>query len=161
MARVFPYSYSLLLLSLGAMSAPVAQAAPTALSEKSAEGHPVVVLDRLIFPKDVVGAREFEEHLKRHLKREVSHADWGAGRDNRIEYRFEVTTLKFTLADGALRIACVARGTLPGGQTAKSELTFGGQQSERVALTKRVLEIVARGVITRLAEMERKRRGLI
>jgi hypothetical protein len=29
-----------------------------------------------------------------------------------------------------------------------------------VALTNKVLEIVARGVVTRLAELERKRRGL-
>ena len=37
--------------------------------------------------------------------------------------------------------------------------TFSGPASERGATVKRVLEIVARGVVTRLAELERKRRG--
>lgn len=128
--------------------------------EKPAEGQPTVVLDRLSFPKDVVGAPTFEAQLKKTLRREVYRADWGAGRENRIEYRFSVTELKYTLVDGALRVHCSAVGRLPRGQTAKSELTFSGHPSERMALTNKVLEIVARGVVTRLAELERKRRGL-
>ena len=135
--------------------------AASALSdEKPTDGHPTVVLNLLKFPKTVVGAKGFESHLKRSLKREAYRADWGAGRENRIEYRFEITELKYTLSDGALRTHCTAVGRLPGGQTAKSQLTFGGRVSERTALTNRVLEIVARGVITRLAELERRRRGL-
>jgi hypothetical protein len=118
------------------------------------------VLDRLDFPQDVSGAPGFQQHLKRVLRREAYRADWGAGRENRIEYRFVVTELSYTLHEKTLRIRCSAIGRLPGGQTAKSELTFGGGVGERTALTKRVLEIVARGVITRLAELERKRRGL-
>lgn len=128
--------------------------------EKPAEGQPTVILDRLTFPRDVLGAARFEEQLKKTLRREVARADWGAGRENRIEYRFSVTELKYTLEDGALRAHCTAVGQLPRGQSAKSELTFSGRPSERVALTHQVLEIVARGVITRLAELERKRRGL-
>lgn len=130
------------------------------MDEKPSDGHPTVVLDRLQFPQDIIGARDFESHLKRTLKREAYRTDWGAGRENRIEYRFFVTELKYTLSDGALRIHCSATGHLPGGQTAKSQLTFGGQPAERITLTKRVLDIVARGVLTRLAELERKRRGL-
>lgn len=134
---------------------------PTALmDEKPIEGRPTVVLNRLTFPRDILGAGQFESHLKKSLGREVARADWGAGRENRIEYRFEVTELKYTLTDGALRAHCTAVGRLPGGQTAKSQLTFSGHPGERVALTQRVLEIVARGVITRLAQLERKRRGL-
>jgi hypothetical protein len=135
--------------------------APSALlDEKPTDGHPTVVLDSLKFPKDLIGSSSFESHLKRALGREAYRADWGAGRENRIEYRFEVTELKYTLSDGALRVHCAAIGRLPGGQTAKSQLSFGGKPGERVALTKRVLEIVGRGVITRLAELERRRRGL-
>lgn len=139
---------------------PGPEVASPLLEEKPADGRPMVVLDRLVFPQDVVGADGFEKHLKRALKREAYRVDWGAGRENRIEYRFTVTELVYKLSDGALRIECSAVGRLPGGQTAKSELTFGGSLSERNALTKQVLEIVARGVITRLAELERKRRGL-
>lgn len=152
-------------LSLGIFSPETAAGsdlpAPVSLSdEKPADGQPTIVLDRLTFPHDILGASDFEAHLKKTLRREAYRADWGAGRENRIEYRFSVTELKYTLADGALRAHCSAVGRLPGGQTAKSQLSFGGHPSERTELTKRVLEIVARGVVTRLAQLERRRRGL-
>ena len=137
-----------------------ASEASSTSSEKPADGHPNVHLDRLTFPKNVQGARGFKKHLKQTLKREAYRADWGAGRENRIEYRFEITKLLFTFDEGALRIKCVALGRMPGGQTAKSQLTFGGHPGDRNKLTRQVLTIVARGVVTRLAELERKRRGL-
>lgn len=133
---------------------------PLSELEKPIDGRPEVHLDSLSFPQNIQDAKAFEKHLKRALKREAYRADWGAGRANRIEYRFEVTELKFTLEDGALRIHCSAMGRLPGGRRAKSELSFGGHPGERIKLTKQVLGIVARGVITRLAELERRRRGL-
>lgn len=128
--------------------------------ERPIDGRPTIVLDRLSFPKEVIGAKDFEKHLRRELAKEASQADWGAGRDNRIEYRFEVTQLRFIVEKDAFLIRCAAVGRLPGGQTAKSELSFGGGLGERTKLTKRVLTIVARGVIARLAELERRRRGL-
>ncbi len=139
-------------------------ASSTALSnaslEKSTEGKPAVYLDKLVFPKDIVGAKSFEAHLRKVLKREAYRADWGAGKDNRIEYRFYIEKLKYTVDGRALRIRCEAIGRLPGGRTAKSELSFGGDIGSRKKLTRQVLEIVGRGVITRLAELERRRRGL-
>jgi hypothetical protein len=122
--------------------------------------HPEVHLDRLEFPKDLLGAAGFEKHLRKVLKREAYRADWGAGSANRIEYRLVVEELLYTVEGRTLRIHCRAVGRLPGGQTAKSELTYGGDLAERVKLTHQVLEIVGRGVITRLAELERRRRGL-
>lgn len=147
---------------LGHSAALAAKDQATALDtlEKAHDGKPDVHLDKFTFPQNIQNAQEFEQHLKRALKREAYRADWGAGRENRIEYRFEVTELKFILDDGALRIHCEAVGKLPGGRSAKSELTFGGHPGERKELTKQVLGIVARGVITRLAELERQRRGL-
>jgi hypothetical protein len=114
----------------------------------------------LTFPQDVLGAKGFEPHLKKVLKRETNQVDWGAESGNRIEYRFSVTELRYTITDGTLHVHCSALGRLPKGKTAKSRLTFGGHLGERDQLTKRVLEIVARGVVTRLAELERIRRGL-
>jgi hypothetical protein len=149
-----------LCLPLSVREASAHPAPVSLLEEKPTEGHPTVHLDRLEFPAGIVGAPAFKEHLVRSLKREAYRADWGAGRENRIEYRFSVTELSYKLSDGALRIQCSAVGKLPGGQTAKSELTFGGSVNDRASLTKQVLEIVARGVITRLAELERRRRGL-
>ena len=153
------------LLAIFSFATPLAFAAPAqgvALDslEKAGDGKPEVHLDKFSFPQNIQNAKEFEAHLKRALKREAYRADWGAGRENRIEYRFEVTELKFILDEGALRIHCQAVGRLPGGRSAKSELSFGGHPGERKELTKQVLGIVARGVITRLAELERRRRGL-
>jgi hypothetical protein len=86
-------------------------------------------------------------------------ADWGAGAKNRIEYRFFVTELTLTEEEGVLRVRCTAVGKLPKGKTAKSRLSFSGDPHKKSELVKRVLDIVARGVITRLAELERVRRG--
>lgn len=128
--------------------------------EKPTDGPPAVVLDRLEFPRDVLGSSKFERHLRRTLRREARRVDWGAGRDNRIEYRFSVTKLRFELEDDLLRVHCTAVGKLPSGRSAKSRISFGGTPSERTRLVQDVLDVVARGVMTRLAELERQRRGL-
>ena len=60
---------------------------------------------------------------------------------------------------GVVVVKCTALGKLPKGKVARSHLKFSGAPAERHELTKRVLEIVARGVIGRLAELERIRRG--
>lgn len=154
-ARALPCLVPLLL-------APAAAATP-ARSEpiaKDASGAPTVVLDRLDFPTDFSGHAGYRKHLLTILGREARRASWGAGRDNRIEYRFEVSELAFSLSGDVLHIRCSAVGRLPGGQQARSELSFGGALSDRDRLIKKVLDIVARGVVTRLAELERQRRGL-
>jgi len=131
-----------------------------AATTKTPDGRPNVHLDRLDFPSDVARSSTLKAHLKRVLEKEVRRVEWGAGRDNRIEYRFSVTKLELSVDSGVLQVACSAVGALPGGRTAKSQLTFGGAVSERDRVIKQVLEIVARGVITRLAQLERRRRGL-
>lgn len=145
-------------------SAPVVWASQPASAldsgSEAAPSKPEVHLDHLSFPQDVLGAKAFEQHLKKVLKRETNQVDWGAEGGNRIEYRFSVTELRYTVTDGTLHVHCSALGRLPKGKTAKSRLSFGGHPGERDQLTKRVLEIVARGVVTRLAELERIRRGL-
>lgn len=128
--------------------------------EKPADGVPTVHLDRLDFPSDVPERARLEKHLRATLRREARRAVWGAGRENRIEYRFSVRELSFSLSDGVLRVHCSAIGRLPGGQSARGELSFGGAPSERTQLATKVLDVVARGVVTRLAELERQRRGL-
>jgi hypothetical protein len=122
-------------------------------------GRPKVVLDELTFPADVVGAPSFKKHLRLALAREARRADWGAGRSSRIEFRFKVTELSITPKDDVLLVSCTAVGKLPKGKSAKSHLAYSGEPSKRNDLVRRVLDIVARGVITRLAELERVRRG--
>jgi len=122
-------------------------------------GRPKVVLDQLELPADVAQAPQYKKHLRTTLAKVTRRADWGAGAKNRIEYRFFVTELTLTEKDGVLRVRCAAIGKLPKGKSAKSQLSFSGDPNKRSELVKRVLDIVARGVITRLAELERVRRG--
>jgi hypothetical protein len=154
---------------LAAAQSPEAQPTPRESSPRSADesaaqataqrvGRPVVKLDRLQFPENVANAAVYVSHLKRVLRREAARADWGAGRGARIEYRFSVTTLTLTHAADVLTVTCAAVGRLPKGKTARSRISFGGDPSKSREVVKRVLEIVARGVITRLAELERERR---
>lgn len=150
---------------LGALSSTLcattipALAAPTGKS-KSITGRPEIHLNRLTLPADLPNAKELEAQLRRSLKKEARRADWGAGRDNRIEYRFFLEKLHLRREGDVLRVQCAAWGQLPGGQKAKSELEFGGAPEQKTQLIQRILDVVARGVITRLAELERQRRGL-
>jgi hypothetical protein len=122
-------------------------------------GRPRIILDRLEFPRDLPEAAHLERHLKQVLRREARRADWGAGRENRIEYRFMVKALSVQHQGDVLTVSCSAAGRLPNDKLAKSSIRFGGKPAERRKLLERVLEIVARGVVTRLAEIERIRRG--
>ncbi len=121
------------------------------------QGHPKVTLDRLDLSHAPLATAD-EKFLRDTLGREARKVDWGAGRASKIQYRFRLEDLTVTETSGLLQVKCTAVGWLPKGRPAKSHLTFGGSPSERGALVHRVLEIVSRGVLTRLAEIERHRR---
>jgi hypothetical protein len=104
-------------------------------------------------------ASEYERHLRQVLRREARRADWGAGEGHRIEYRFSVDKLELSHEGYVLKVHCSATGKLPKGKAARSRLTYGGDPQKPREVISRVLEIVARGVITRLSELERARRG--
>jgi hypothetical protein len=146
-----------LLALLAASPIPSLHAATIAASTP-ARGRPLVKLDRLTLPP-VNNAEKIERHLRQVLKREASKADWGAGRGSVIEYRFKVEELSVVNRGGVLSVTCSAAGRLPKGKAARSRLVYGGKPGEPDKLVAHVLDIVARGVITRLAEMERIRRG--
>jgi len=121
-------------------------------------GRPIVKLDRLTFPNGISEGSYYKSHLRRSLQREAHRADWGAGSEAVIEYRFRIDALEI-VRDGALvRVHCAATGQLPRGRTARSRLTFSGAASAERRLVQNVLEIVARGVLTRLAQLEHARR---
>lgn len=130
--------------------------APIVLGKE--RGRPTVELDRLDFP-DMPGAPGHKKHLKRALARAAREADWGVGSGHKIEYRVEIRKLSLTREDGVLRVRCIAVGRLPGGKAATSQLNFGGDPNGATKLVRQVLEIVARGVVTRLAQLERRRRS--
>ena len=123
-----------------------------------ASGKPQVHLDRLTFPSPESRAR-FAEHLRQTLAKEAKRVDWGAHEGSRIEYRFAVEKLELTRRDRVLEVHCAALGRLPKGKSARGTLSYGGDPSDPARLVRRVLDIVARGVMTRLAELERIRRG--
>lgn len=130
-----------------------------AVAVADAGERPKVVLDHLEFPLEL-GAKKYKKHLERALAQAARQADWGASSDSRIEYRFEITRLAVSSKnDRVITVSCAAVGRLPHGRSANSKLSFSGSPAERDALVKKVLTIVARGVIARLAEMERVRRG--
>ncbi len=144
---------------LGLLGPAVAHAEPQDdEASASAEGRPKVKLDRLALPADLPFAKEYETHLRSTLRREARRADWGAGAGSKISYRFFVEQLELREESGVLHVTCTARGRLPRGKSAKSQIVFGGDPRERKKVVERVLDIVARGVVTRLAELERARR---
>ncbi len=129
-------------------------------AQESAGSHggPRVKLDRLSLPPDLIGAKTFETHLRKTLRREVRSADWGADAHSKISYRFTIERLDVREENGVLHVTCTARGQLPNRKSAKSHIVFGGDPHERAKVVQHVLDIVARGVVTRLAELERARR---
>jgi len=122
------------------------------------QGRPRIVIDRLTFPA-MEGSAAYVRHLTFVLRREARQADWGAGRKNKIALRFVVEALTLRPKGKALEVSCSARGELPGGRRARSRLVYGGDPHQPRKLVERVLEIVARGVVGRLAELERTRRS--
>lgn len=119
---------------------------------------PRIKLDRLSLPTDLLNAKEYEAHLRKTLRREARHADWGSGANAKISYRFFVERLDLREDRGVLHVTCTALGRLPKGKSAKSHIEFGGDPRDRKRVIERVLDVVARGVVTRLAELERARR---
>jgi hypothetical protein len=142
--------------SAHAVATPAPPIAPGVVPD--ARGRPSVRLDRLVFPENTLGAAALERHFRSELKRAARHADWGAARGAKIEYRVTVEELAVNERDGVLSVRCTAFGRLPRNKTARSHIVFGGHPRERQRVVKHVLAIVARGVVTRLAALERARR---
>ena len=142
-------------MALTAVSPLVARAQA---EDSASSNHPHVKLDRLVLPADLAGAKGFETHLRSTLRRAAWHADWGASSGSKISYRFFVERLDLREEGGVLHVTCTALGRLPKSKSAKSHIVFGGDPRQRKQIVEHVLDIVARGVVTRLAELERARR---
>jgi hypothetical protein len=122
-------------------------------------GRPTVRLDRLEFPPGVPAYHALERHFREQLKRAARHADWGAKRGAKIEYRVKLEDLSVREGEHVIHVRCTALGSLPKGRTTRTFIDFGGNPNERDKVLRHVLEIVARGVVTRLAAIERERRA--
>jgi hypothetical protein len=122
------------------------------------EGRPHIVLDQLVVPDNLPEHQRLSKVLDKVLKHEARRVQWGAGRNSRIAYRFYLEQLELTVEHGVLRVKCTALGRLPKGKSARSKLDFGGDPKDARKVIDHVLTIVARGVLSRLAELERDRR---
>lgn len=135
-----------------------AQAAPPVVGRP--RGRPHVRIDRITLPRELANRDEYLRFLKKFLKREVRRVDWGASSRNKISMRFDVERLDLEAHASVLKVRCTAVGELPHHRNARTELVFGGDRANEQRLVKQVLEIVARGVVSRLSALERARRGL-
>jgi hypothetical protein len=153
--------YAVFALAVGNLGVPTAMGSPKASAGVAGPvGRPKVELNQLEFPPGVERAAFYQAYLRKVLARETRRADWGAGYGSTIQYRFRVDKLEFERNGNLLQITCSATGSLPKNKAARSKLSFTGDARNAEALVKHVLEIVGRGVITRLSELERTRRGL-
>jgi hypothetical protein len=123
------------------------------------EGRPKIVLDRLVVPASIPEHKRVERFLTKVLEHEAPRVRWGAGRHNRISYRFYLEQLEVTVQGGVYQVRCTALGRLPKGKSARSKLELGGDPREPRKVIDQVLTIVARGVLARLAELVRERRA--
>jgi len=124
------------------------------------EGQPTFTIFALTLPQDAEQPRQLDKELRVLLKKAAKGQDWGAGRNNHIEARFQLRRLDFETEGDVLTVRAALVGRLPGGRAAESTISFGGTRAQKAALVRQVLRIVATGVIVRLADLERKRRGL-
>jgi hypothetical protein len=123
------------------------------------QGRPQIVLDQLVVPATMPEYKRVSRVLEKALKREAHRVEWGAGRGSRITYRFYLEQLDLSVEHGVLKVRCTALGRLPKGKTARSKLEFGGDPKDPRKVIDHVLTIVARGVLARLADLERDRRS--
>jgi hypothetical protein len=79
------------------------------------------------------------------------------GKAEEVKISAEVKQLDLEEVDGVLKVRCTMIGRIRGGPLARSHLEFGGRPSERRMLERRVLGMVADGLVTRLAQMARER----
>ncbi len=123
------------------------------------QGRPHIVLDQLVVPATMPEHQRISRVLEKALKQQAKRVEWGAGRGSRISYRFYLEQLELSVESGVLKVRCTALGRLPKGKTARSKLEFGGDPKDPRKVIDHVLTIVARGVLARLADLERDRRS--
>lgn len=111
--------------------------------------------DKASWKKIEAPAGEHHDRLVRLLKpllqSATRKADFGKSKGVVLHARI-LSWSSFTQGD-VHRVSCTLVGRIQGGPTARSRISFGGRPSERAALEKQVLTMVANGVVTRLAEI--------
>ncbi|MEJ7735589.1 MAG: hypothetical protein WKG00_41180 [Polyangiaceae bacterium] len=97
-----------------------------------------------------------ERTLRKLLVKASKKASFG-GRGGKVRVSARVSELVWEDKGDVVRLSCTVVGRIEGGPSAKSRISFGGAPAQRAALEKQVLEMVANGVVTRLAEIANSR----
>ena len=99
-------------------------------------------------------AAEQTKLVRRLLGAAAKRAHFGKVKKARI--RATVTEYVEIVEGDVLTIRCSMNGRLEGGPRAKSHLAYSGKASRRAELEKKVIGIVADGLVTRLAQMAKE-----
>lgn len=97
-----------------------------------------------------------ERTLRKLLVKASKKASFG-DISGKVKVSARVTELAWEDKGDVVRLSCTVVGRIEGGPSAKSRISFGGAPAQRAALEKQVLEMVANGVVTRLAEISKSR----
>jgi hypothetical protein len=138
-------------LTLLAGSAPAGAGAGSE-SQMVARGKARVKWSRIDVPEGKDAAR-LTKLLRKMLDKAVKQTDFGDVRAMTASAR--IVELRTTKDGDVLRVTCVLSGKLEGGQGARSKISLGGDPNRAGDLEAEVLQAVANGLVTRLAELAR------
>jgi hypothetical protein len=81
-------------------------------------------------------------------------ADWGKGPS--LQLTASITELAWEQRDDVLRLDVAVVGRIVGAKGVRSRIRVGGRLAERSKLEREALQIVATGLVTRLADLARR-----
>lgn len=121
-------------------------------SQLVARGKARVKWSRIDVPEGKDAAR-LTTLLRKMLDKAVKQTDFGDVRVMTASAR--IVDLRTTKDGDVLRVTCALSGKLEGGQGARSKISLGGDPNRAAELEAEVLQAVANGLVTRLAELAR------
>jgi hypothetical protein len=92
--------------------------------------------------------------LRSALREAAKEADFGDVKS--VTINAEIVEWNVEQNGDVLRVTCTLVGRLEGGKTARSHISYGGRPNERAKLEKAVVVMVARGLMTRLAQLAQR-----
>ncbi len=100
-------------------------------------------------------AATLQKSLKKLLDEAARKANFGKAKT--LSLTVKLTDFTSETKGDVHRVTCSIVGRIPGGPSARSRISFGGSPADKAKLEKQVLTMVARAVVTRLAEIVRAR----
>lgn len=130
----------------------LASLATTTLAVDARAATTVEIGDVAVPPGD--GQKQAEKRLRNALREAAKEADFGKVKSVKIAAK--LVEWKVEKSDDVLRITCTLVGRVEGGKSARSHLSYGGRLDEQTKLEKLVVRMVARGLLTRLAQLAQR-----